>query len=120
MSLGQHNQGQFPFEPTGDTGGETAGVTLKDYIRALSTPERLALESHDRVNHPPHYTQGEIECIDAIAAATVTKAGIEAVCVANVIKYLWRYEDKGKPVQDVLKARWYLNRLLDVLEKNCE
>lgn len=42
----------------------------------------------DMVNHPSHYTQGGIECIDAIKAATVGKTGIEAVCVANVVKYL--------------------------------
>ena len=46
----------------------------------------------DMVNHPSHYTQGGIECIDALKAATVSKTGIEAVCTANAIKYLWRYE----------------------------
>ena len=65
----------------------------------------------DAVNHPAHYTQGEVECIDAIKAATIHKAGIEAHCVGNVIKYLWRYEAKGGR-QDVEKARWYLERLL--------
>ena len=65
----------------------------------------------DMVNHPSHYTQGGIECIDAIKAATVGKTGIEAVCVANVIKYLWRYEEKNG-LEDVKKARWYLERLL--------
>lgn len=48
----------------------------------------------DVVNHPSHYTKGRIECIDAIDSATTGKSGIEAVCVANVIKYLWRYEEK--------------------------
>ena len=66
----------------------------------------------DAVNHPAHYTQGGIECIEAIEAATIDKAGIEAVCVGNVIKYLWRYEAKGGR-QDVEKAQWYLQRLLD-------
>ena len=66
----------------------------------------------DAVNQPAHYTQGEVECIEAIEAATIDKAGIEAVCVGNVIKYLWRYEAKGGR-QDVQKARWYLERLLD-------
>ncbi len=70
--------------------------------------DRLA---HDMVNHPKHYTQGGIECIDAIKAATVGKSGIEAVCVANVVKYLWRYEEKNG-VEDVKKARWYLERLI--------
>lgn len=48
----------------------------------------------DNVNHPKHYTKGGIECIDTLKAATVGKTGIEAVCVANIIKYLWRYEEK--------------------------
>ena len=44
---------------------------------------------YDVVNKPRHYNQGGIECIDALKAATVSKTGIEAVCTANVIKYLW-------------------------------
>lgn len=69
----------------------------------------------DNVNHPSHYTQGGVECIDAITAATVNKTGIEAVCTANVIKYLWRYEAKNG-LEDVKKAQWYLNRLIAELE----
>lgn len=68
----------------------------------------------NNVNHPAHYTQGGIECIEALKAATVHKTGIEAICVANVIKYLWRYEEKnGK--EDVEKAKWYLEYLLKEL-----
>lgn len=69
----------------------------------------------DMVNHPSHYTQGGIECIDALKAATVSKKGIEAVCTANAIKYLWRYEEKNG-VEDVKKARWYIDRLIEELE----
>lgn len=69
----------------------------------------------DMVNHPSHYTQGGIECIDAIKAATVSKTGIEAVCTANAIKYLWRYEEKNG-IEDVKKARWYIDRLIKELE----
>ena len=71
----------------------------------------------DMVNHPKHYTQGSIECIDALKAATVGKRGIEAVCVANVIKYLWRYEEKDG-IEDVRKAKWYIERLLKELEES--
>jgi hypothetical protein len=81
--------------------------TLGDYIKS-----KMAASA---VNSPQHYTQGKVECIEAIAAATVNKSGIEAACVANAIKYLWRYEAKGKPVQDVEKAQWYINKLLEVL-----
>lgn len=71
---------------------------------------------NDVVNHPSHYTQGGTECIDAITAATVGKTGIEAVCVANVVKYLWRYEEKNG-LEDVKKARWYLERLISELSE---
>lgn len=65
---------------------------------------------NDAVNHPQHYTQGGIECIDALEAATVGLTGIEAICTANAIKYLWRWKHKNG-VQDIDKAIWYLNRL---------
>ena len=73
-------------------------------------------KEQEEVEAPIHYQQGDIECIDALASATVGKTGIEAVCVANIIKYLWRYESKGKPLQDVKKAQWYLNKLIQELE----
>ena len=71
----------------------------------------------DMINHPSHYTQGKVECIDALESATIGKSGIEAVCVANIIKYLWRYEEKNG-IEDVKKAQFYLNRLLATLENN--
>lgn len=66
----------------------------------------------DNVNHPSHYTKGKVECINAIESATVGKTGIDAVCVANVIKYLWRYEEKNG-VEDIKKAEWYLQKLIE-------
>ena len=60
--------------------------------------------------NPNHYKQGKVECIDALDSATVNKSGIEAVCTANVIKYLWRYEAKNG-LEDVRKAQWYLRKL---------
>lgn len=65
----------------------------------------------DAVNHPAHYTQGGIECIDALESATTDLTGIEAVCTASAIKYLWRWKTKGG-LEDLKKARWYINRLL--------
>lgn len=71
------------------------------------------------VKNPKHYTQGSIECIEALEAATINKKGIEAVCVANIIKYLWRYENKNG-IEDVMKADWYLQKLLQHLEDEIE
>lgn len=68
-------------------------------------------QNHDAVNHPEHYTAGGIECIEALKAATTRLTGIEAVCTANAIKYLWRWKDKNG-AEDIRKAIWYCERLL--------
>lgn len=73
-------------------------------------------EVKDHVNHPSHYTQGNIECIDAIEEATKGLLGLAAVCVANVIKYIWRYKFKNG-IEDLKKARWYLDKLISHEEK---
>lgn len=60
----------------------------------------------DNVNHPPHYTKGGIECIDAIRAALGAR-GFIAYCRGCVIKYHWRSPHKGRPQEDHEKAAWY-------------
>lgn len=71
-------------------------------------------DKSDMVNHPPHYTSGGVECIEAIEAATSSLDGFEAYCTGNAIKYLWRWKLKnGK--QDLEKAVFYINRLIDVV-----
>lgn len=69
----------------------------------------------DAVNHPSHYCAGKVECIDALEAATAGLTGIEAVCTANAIKYLWRWKLKNG-AEDLRKARWYLDRLIAIQE----
>ena len=54
------------------------------------------------VNQPPHYNQDKVECIDAIESAT--NSGFEYYLQGVIIKYLWRYRYKGKPVEDLRKA----------------
>ena len=71
----------------------------------------------DNVNHPSHYTQGAIECIDAIKEATKGLFGIEAVCTANIIKYVWRWKFKNG-LEDLDKASWYLDRLKQEVRNN--
>lgn len=71
---------------------------------------------NDPVNHPSHYTQGDIECIDAIEASMT----FDAFCgylKGNVQKYLWRYESKGKLIEDLEKAQWYISKLIDTRKK---
>ena len=65
----------------------------------------------DMVNSPPHYNKAGIECIDAIAAATGD--GYEHYLQGNIMKYLWRFDYKEKPLEDLQKAKWYLDRLIE-------
>ena len=58
----------------------------------------------DNVNHPAHYKVGGIETIDFIEAKGF------GYNLGNVVKYLARAEHKGNREEDLLKARWYLNR----------
>ena len=61
------------------------------------------------VNHPPHYNKANIECIDAIRAAT--NEGYGYYLQGNILKYVWRYRYKGG-VEDLEKAMFYLDRLI--------
>ena len=73
--------------------------------------------SVDMVNHPPHYTAGAIECIDAIREA-LGADGFISYCRGNAIKYLWRTGRKGNGAEDLRKAVWYANKAASVLEEN--
>lgn len=64
----------------------------------------------DIVNHPPHYTQGAVECIDAIHAA-LGNEGFKDYCRGTCIKYLWRTKHKNG-IEDLKKAQWYLTELI--------
>ena len=71
----------------------------------------------DPVNHPNHYqTKSGLETIQVIEAFTDGLEGIEAVCTANVIKYICRWKKKNG-LQDLKKAQWYLNKLIEKEEK---
>jgi hypothetical protein len=65
----------------------------------------------EKVNHPSHYNQGSIECIDAIESATKGLSGVDSFCTGNSIKYMWRWKQKGG-LDDLKKAKWYIERLI--------
>lgn len=64
----------------------------------------------DTVNHPSHYTDGTIECIEAIEAQ-LTPEEYKGYLKGNVAKYVWREKHKGG-IESLKKAQWYLNRLI--------
>lgn len=67
---------------------------------------------NDVVNHPSHYTQGGIECIDAMESA-FGAAQLAVYCKIAAFKYIWRCEYKNG-AEDVKKAIWYLNKYLEL------
>mgnify|MGYP001273432914 CR=1 FL=1 len=69
--------------------------------------EKKKEEKYDPINKPRHYNQGGIEVFDFIKSNNFNYAQ------GNVVKYVSRYRHKGTPVQDLLKARWYLNKLIE-------
>jgi hypothetical protein len=77
----------------------------------------LSKTSLDNVNSPSHYNTGQIECIQAIEAFLNTEQ-LQGYLSGNCFKYLWRHAYKGKPVEDLKKCQWYLERLIDVYENS--
>lgn len=76
--------------------------------------EKESNMKNDNVNSPAHYRRGGIECIEAIKAS-MSEEGFKDYLKGNVMKYIWRYEHKGRAIEDIEKAMWYLNRLKDEL-----
>jgi len=72
------------------------------------------VRENNAVYEPPHYTQGGVECIDAIQSA-LTKEEFRGYCKAVIMKYVWRESHKAG-TQDLKKARQYLNRLINLDE----
>lgn len=70
----------------------------------------------DMVNQPPHYTDGGIETIDYLQAK-LTAEEFTGFCKGNALKYLSRAGKKGGGAEDIAKAAWYTNRLLDAMEQ---
>ena len=63
------------------------------------------MSDYDPVNMPAHYTKLPVECIDVTEHFSF--------CLGNVIKYVWRADYKGKDIEDLEKAAFYLRREID-------
>ena len=73
----------------------------------------------DVVNSPSHYKSGGVEAIEGIEASMEPEA-YAGYLKGNIMKYMWRYERKGKPIEDLKKARWYLDRLIGLRERKAD
>lgn len=83
--------------------------------RRPAPPTEPVVELVDMVNRPPHYTQGEVECIDAIKSA-LGPEGFVAFLRGQVLKYTWRMMHKGDALENAQKGDWYNQRLIKELE----
>jgi len=94
-----------------------------EYRQRIEKERTLAKEKKeatvDLVNHPPHYNKGGMEVIEVIELVTGGKRtgdqGFVGYLLGNILKYLLRFEHKGKPIEDLKKARWYLDKLISVV-----
>ena len=96
----------------------------KSYIAAKNDQQKQNIaaeifkaQNHNTVSHPAHYTSGGIECIDCIKAAL--GENFMGFLIGNVIKYTYRYKHKNG-IEDLKKARWYLDRAIKELTENAE
>ena len=93
-----------------------AAVVMEDELTAAEKREGVGTFPEDNVNNPPHYNYGTVECIEAIEES-MTPESFRGYLKGNCLKYLWRYERKGKALEDLRKARWYLDKLIDEVEE---
>jgi len=85
--------------------------TRSQCLTARFDPRPAEEQQPDLVNHPPHYTGNAngVECIDVVEDL--------GFCIGNAIKYLWRADEKDNALQDLQKARWYIDREINRRER---
>ncbi len=92
---------------------DTLNMFVKNEDVLFKTPSYIEKPKEDMVNHPSHYTQGEIECIEVIKYINdkLNILGYKGYCLGNFIKYIWRCNFKNG-WEDIDKAIFYLNELI--------
>ena len=80
---------------------------------AYRAEEEKKMQEEDMVNSPAHYNKAGIETIDALQA--MLNNGFDYYLQGNIVKYLWRFRYKNG-VEDLKKAQWYLNKLIEVYD----
>ena len=90
--------------------------TMTDVKGMMETINKMKMkEENDPVNFPSHYNKGGIGCIDAIKSCQGD--GFKFYLQGSILKYIWRYEHKSKPIQDLEKAKWFLDKLIATVQE---
>lgn len=119
----------FGFDGTKQFSSPTLDTVInhvKHLVNVENSEKLLEYPKPDMVNHPNHYTFGKVECIDALESMAegynVFGSSKEGPCVFatlawQVVKYVWRAPLKGKMHEDLMKAKFYLERLITKVEE---
>lgn len=101
---------EWPFDAS-QREYDPADDNQKSYYAAIEA-KRLRGDAVDLVNHPPHYTShpSGVECIHITEHMNF--------CRGNAVKYIWRADDKGDVIENLEKAKWYLEREIARLKAN--
>lgn len=90
--------------------------SMNDIVRLVfSEGESDSTSTNDNVNHPSHYETGNFERID-VMIETQGKEAVMDFCVCNAFKYIYRHNNKNG-VEDIKKAKWYLDKYIELAEK---
>ena len=96
---------------------EAEDFDISEMFDDTSLDDLTIRKEYDPVNKPAHYNlSGGIECIDYIKQV-LTLDGFIAYCQGNMIKYQHRHGYKGNPVQDMEKAQWYLDKMIEAMKE---
>mgnify|MGYP001494515484 CR=1 FL=1 len=85
-------------------------------IKPSRIPDENLIAEYNSVSKPFHYNTGNIECIDYIKQV-LGNEGFIAYCQGNMIKYQHRHRYKQKPVEDMEKAEWYMNKMMQTMKE---
>lgn len=91
-------------------------VVAADHVTFWRGSHFMVDEESRVIESPSHYTQGKIECVDAIKAA-LTPDEFRGYLKGTAMKYIWRMNHKGKPSEDAKKAQWFINKLVESVDE---
>lgn len=97
-----------------DGGCRMENIWELQHVNLDNLPKGVIAQPVDNVNNPSHYKQGKYETIEIID--DIIGNEYSAYYVGNIVKYISRYKHKNG-LEDLKKARWYLNRLIDRMEE---
>ena len=79
----------------------------------------MMTKKDDPVNYPSHYNNGKVEAIEAIEASMGEK-DFRGYLKGAILKYIWRYTYKDRALEDLQKARWYLDKLIGIVRLDAD